>query len=514
MVAKGVRTGLAPWAAPVGPRRYHLRLPGAVVVLGGLAVAAAGGGVAARSPRVAIACVVVSALIAGVWARPALAGYVIIGTTPLLAGIDRGTVIPVLRPNEALYFGFAAALTMRAIVGLRTAHVPRVRLSRLVWAILLMAVANSVVPLLWMLLRHHTPTADDYLYALVLWKLLAVYAIVRASITTDRQIRNCLWISVCTASVVAVIGILQALDLLGVRGLLAAYYVPFGYVGALSKPRGGSTLALPAATADLMIFNLAIVVGLLLRGRRHRRLLLAAAVLFMFGTLAAGEFSSAFGLMVATVALAVVTGSWRIPFAAAPVGVAGLYALWPVVTERLSGFQSEHGLPASWIGRMRNLSSYFWPQLFSDWNFLLGVRPAARIPVANQATGYIWIESGYTWLLWGGGIPLLFGYVFFVSAGLRRGWHAARFGEPAAGIAGIAVVVAVVVCTVLMVFDPHITYRGSADALFSLLALTRWHRGETFGGDAGGRGTPPEPARRWSSAPVRSAQGGAVDGDQ
>jgi hypothetical protein len=482
-------TELGRRAERLAVHRQGLGLPPRAVVFGGLVVAVGGGWLAAESPRIALGGTAVLLLAACVWARPELAGYLVVGVTPMVAGIDRGTAIPVLRPNELLYFVLAATLVTRALVLMRTGDGPRVRLTAVAWSLLLMAVANSVVPLLWMLLRHRTPSQDDYLYALVLWKFVAVYAIVRASITTDRQIRRCLWISVCTAGVVAVIGILQALDLLGVRGLLATYYAPFGYVGALSKPRGGSTLALPAATADLMIFNLAIVAFFWMQGRR-RALLAPAAVLLIFGTLASGEFSSFFGLLVALVAVAIVGRSWNIPLMSAPVGIAGFLVLWPVIAERLSGFQSVHGLPASWIGRLHNLSSYFLPELFSDWNFLLGVRPGARVQVATQATGYVWIESGYIWLLWGGGIPLLAAFLFFVRASLRQGWREARFGQGAGSIAGAVSVVAVAVCATLMVFDPHVTYRGSADLLFALLALTHCHRGETFEGSGDGESPP------------------------
>ncbi len=449
------------WVA--GPQSLWLLIP---VLLGALGV----GAVTAASPLMALAACLALALIACVWAWPALAAYLVIGLTPLTAGVNRGHVVPVLRPHEALAVLVGAALAARGIVGLRTGAVPKLRLGRVALALLLMAVASSVVPMFWMLARQRPISQDDFLYALVMWKYLGLYVIIRSSVTTDQQVRRCLWISVSAASIVALLAITQSLGVFGIPHLLATYYAPFGYTNAF-QARGSSTLGLPAATADLLIFNLAIVSGLWMRFRRYRGALAVAAALFVFGALSAGEFSSAIGLVIGVVCIAMVTNTPRLLTLFVPAGLVAWQALRPVISRRLSGFQSVSGLPASWTGRLQNLRGYFWPRLFSDWNFLLGVRPSARVPVPAQATGYVWIESGYTWLLWGGGIPLLASFLFFVHTVVRTGWVAARRGRDAASVAGIALFVAVIVTTVLMAFDPHLTYRGSADLLFALLAL-------------------------------------------
>ena len=39
-------------------------------------------------------------------------------------------------------------------------------------------------------------------------------------------------------------------------------------------------------------------------------------------------------------------------------------------------------------------------------------------------------------------------------------------------LAGLAVVTALSVVSVLMIIDPHITYRGSGDLIFALLGIT------------------------------------------
>jgi hypothetical protein len=95
------------------------------------------------------------------------------------------------------------------------------------------------------------------------------------------------------------------------------------------------------------------------------------------------------------------------------------------------------------------------------------------VPNPHRANGYVWIESGYTWLLWGGGMPLLVSFVLFACVAVAWSRRVALHDTGPAGAAATAVFVGVIVMVVLMVFDPHLTYRGAADSMFGLLALTR-----------------------------------------
>jgi hypothetical protein len=478
MVEAGARLGttlgadrVGTTSTPWGRAWPRLGRPSGRWFLGPILVGGAAAGAASTfAPLYALVALPLLGLIACVWRWPALGGFLIVGLTPLTAGINRGSAIPLLRPYEAIVLVVGVVLVARGIVGLRTGRLPRVRIGAVEASIVLLAVCSSVVPLLWMAFRQEQITSDDLLYALVLWKFLGLYAVIRMSVTTDRQILRCLWISVAAACIVGGVAIVQSLGLFGVPRLLATFFAPFGYAGAFPA-RGSSTLGLPAATADLMIYNLAIVGGMWSRSRRHRVLLGAAAALLVLGTLSAGEFSGVIGLVVGIACIAAVTNSARLLKVLVPAGLIGSVLVWPVLAVRLGGFASASGLPISWTDRVQNLQNYFWPQLFSDWNFILGVRPAARVAVASQGTGYVWIESGYTWLLWGGGFPLFASFVFFVVAMAKRGWRLARGSADAAGIAGSATFVAVIVTAVLMVFDPHLTYRGSGDAMFILAAL-------------------------------------------
>ena len=463
-------TAVRPHALPA--RAALLRAAPSILVGAGIVAAAVmmGAGVSLAPPLLVAGALAAVALMVAVAVHPPLTAYLLIGITPLVAGIDRDRLVPVLRPAEALAVVLAAGLCAGGLIRLRTGSLPRWRPTRTDLSILALAVTSSVVPLAWMVVRHVDVTQDDILYALMMWKYYGVYLLVRYSVRTAAEVRRCLWISMASAAVVAVIAILQSLQLFGVPHLLAGLYTPYGVVDELANSRGGATLSLPIAVADLMILNLGIAVGLLLKTSGRRVLLGAAACLFVMGVLASGQISALIALAIALVSLAVLTRRARILGAFGIIAATAGVLLRPVIERRLAGFGSASGLPVSWEGRWSNLTNHFWPPLFSHLNFLLGVRVSARVPASGIATGYIWIESGYTWLLWAGGLPLLAAFGYFLWLHLTRAVRLAHADGPVA-CAALALATGLIVIAVLMTIDPHLTYRGSADLLFALIAL-------------------------------------------
>jgi putative peptidoglycan lipid II flippase len=440
----------------------------AVLLLGIVAV----GALAGVKLKYAVGAALVFLIAGWVMARPAVAAYLLIFLTPLIVSVNVGSVIPLVRPNEALMALLGAALALRWLARLRSGEFRWPRMGGVEVALIALGLASSVVPLAMMLVRQRPIAKDDILYCLVLWKLFAEYIIVRSAISTREQAMRCLWLSMWSAAIVGAIGIVQSLGVAGVPGLVAKLTSTSGAQSMESIGRGSSLLGLPGATADLAILNLGIAIALLVRGHPRRRLLAGLCVLFALSVVGAAEFATVIGLVVAVIALLVLTKSRRFAIYLVPVGLLGGVLLWPVIELRLSGFHSTAGLPLSWVDRLYNLRTYFIPVLFSDHNWILGVRPSPRIATSSKAGGYIWLESGYLWLLWGGGIPLLASYIAFAGAVIRKGLAYARRAD-VAGIAATAVTAAMFSQVVLMVLDPHLTFRGSGDGLFLLLGLIR-----------------------------------------
>ena len=425
------------------------------------------------SPIVPLA-VVATALIAVIAAWPFLGACIWLFVGPLVVGIARGDAVPFARPNELLLL--VAVLGVALNSWWRIAKGERVlpRLNSVDVGVLLLLVAGTILPLLVLYLRGSATTEDDLLYPLVFAKYTVLYFMFRVAVRSEAEVRQSLRLVLGAGTLVAIVAILQVNSLFGVPELLHQVYGdPFEGGGGPITGRATSTIASAFGLADMMAMCLAIVIVWLPRDRRARPYLLVAGLLFLGALAAAGSFSGFIGGVIAVLVAAFVSSQLRTYLALLfPAGLLASVAFWPVIAGRLSGFDNINALPQSWVGRLDNLERFFWPELFSGTNWLWGVRPAGRVPAPETWRDWVYIESGHTWLLWTGGLPLLLAFFAFCWIVLRKLFGIARASLGSISIAAAAAFTTMIVIFVLMLFDPHLTVRGSADLFFPLLALS------------------------------------------
>ena len=457
-----------------GSAPRELRTGELAILAACIAVAAAPMVVFAGSYDLAAVAVVAALLAAGIAVRPQFGAYLYLIATPIIVGIARGDALPILRPNEALIALILLGLGIRAIfIMLQGRRYPLI-FDRVDLALVLLALCASVLPLALRWGRGEPITSDDLLYAIVLWKYFLIYRLFRESVSTQEQIAVCLWLSMAAASLVALVAILQVNNLLGVPEFLLAHFDnPFQDASRVVTERGTSTIASSFGVADTMMMNLAIVLVLLSQRHSNRLLLCVLGSIFVLGCIAAGQFSGFIGLAVMICAVGVLTGRLRhTVMVAGPVACIAAVLLWPVVAERLGGFQSIAGLPNSWLNRIANLERFFLEELWSDLNWLTGVRPAARVAAPEPWREWVYIESGYLWLLWTGGVPLVAAFVLFAWTTQRDLRRVIRAHMGPGTVAAIVSLSWIVTMATLMILDPHLTMRGAADLFFPLLALS------------------------------------------
>lgn len=439
---------------------------------------------------------------------PLLGACLFLLCNPFIVGIARGEFAMFMRPNEVLLLFLLAAMAVRLLLLLLGRRLGPTAVDGMDAVLLGLVLTGSVLPLLWQGVRGVATSIDDALYAVVMVKYYALFRLFRAAVRDERDVQLCLRVALLAAAIVAVLAMLQVSHLFGVAEFLLTYYdQPFEGHADLLTERATSTIASSFGLGDLMIVSLVTALALRRYAGRGRWLLNASAVLSLLGCVAAGSFSGYIGLAVALLSFGVLTGSLHrlVPAAAAAAPSAALF-FWPVVEKRLEGFERPSGLPHSWEGRVANLRRFFLPDLLSGNNWLLGVQPAPRVPAPEAWRSMVYIESGYIWLLWIGGVPFLLAFLWFVGAALNRLRHIAALRADAVGSAALASFCALLVIVALMLFDPHLTVRGGADILFPMLALSLAPRGSVRAsiaalGTASSRAALPNGWRRMACEP-------------
>lgn len=451
-------------------------------------------------------------LAVAVWHHPPVGAWMLIAGAPFIVGFDRGQILPLVRPNEAVFLLVVAVLALRGMV---KGFAPMWRWHRVDVAVAVLVITGSILPLLIQFGRLRPLTTDDVLYAIALWKFGGIYALVRSVIRTPEQVRTCLLISIGAASTLALVAVADALNAFGAAYALGNYFPPGE--GPIDDGRGGATIGNPIGLGGFMAVNVFIALGLLMRRpeavsssliRLDRTAVAALAALAAcaFGVVGAGQFGPVLALAAAALAWGLATRNLgRMMMAGFLFALVSAAVLWPVVQRRLDGLDGpgissvdkagalttddpnaalrEINPGSSWDVRRYNLETYFLPAFDDPANILFGVTPQARVDAPEKYRKYIWIESGHLWLLWTGGIPFAIAFVVLLGVGMRTTYALQRTRSGPLGVAAAAAFAALVVIAVGHTFDPYITLRGVADIFWPVLALgvMPWPQRESAG---------------------------------
>jgi hypothetical protein len=401
--------------------------------------------------------------------RPRAAVYIYLATLPFLAGIDRGTLLPLVRPNEAVLALLVAGAVCGAYFRYLSSGEFHLRLGALDPRLGLFVLLSTLWPVSWMLLRGIVPQDSDLAALLPVCKLIGLLVLVRATIRTDRDLLILGRVITWPAAVIAVIAVLQTLGFPPIIALLATYWTAPHDVDDLTD-RGGTTFASSIATGDYIVLALALLLALGVRGLISQRQLLTVGLVLVAGTLAAGQFSTwAAAAIVAGAMLYQYPQLRRMVVRLLPLlGVAGLVGL-PALWTRLSEFGDGYGVPRSWLGRWDNLVNFYLPGLGEN-RWLLGVGPDSVLQAPETWREVIYLEYGYLQFLWVGGLPLLAAFLW-LSVGVLRYSRRLATRPDAVGAYASALWAAWWMVLVLSLIDIHLVLRGAGELLFTGLAV-------------------------------------------
>ncbi len=429
-----------------------------------------------------------------VWRYPPTAGYIMIGLAPTIVGFERGQVLPVLRPNEALLFFLVGVLLLRW--GVHSRRIPT-RIWSLDIAMVAMVLTGFLLPLLVQVARNRPLLADDVLYAAVFIRLLLLYLLFRSTIRTTRQVKIALGVSLVVASLMGILGTAGALNVAGLGQRLSETFAP-GTNFQYSQGRGMGLIGNPIGYGVYEAIHACIAIALLLYKQRPRKWLVLAALCCTVGLFGSAQFGPLLAFVVGITSLAIVTKNVQVVLRwAVPMLLVASVVIIPLFGQRLDRFEgvslpserrdeiqqevtpSEQGRElyfadpgSSWDVRLYNLQELFLPEFKTSAHWVWGVTPQARVFAPPTGKEYAWIESGILWLFWTGGIPLVAAWHGFLLTALTISYRLVRRTNELAAAVGAAAFSSIMAVGLAQAFDPHVTLRGTVDIFYPLLAIT------------------------------------------
>lgn len=397
--------------------------------------------------------------------RPAFGCAALVLIVPLTAGLARGSVVPVLKPSEAILLVVLAGVAIHDLAVRRTRPVTGIDM-----AVGAYVAGSVVIPWTVLTLVHYPADIDTWRTVLSPALLLAVYYLFARTALPEGTVRLFFNLAMLAGVIVCLVAAAELVNLPGVRAAVSNNYP----TPAVTPFRPGSTLGHYSAVGAFGVFTYVIALALatLRAPGYHRWWLTAVMGAGLLGVLASETWAAMVAIPLATI-LILIYGR-RVPRELVVTLVAGslaLVVLWPLIGARADSQQliSAQGLalPETLQTRIRYWNEFIIPALADH----LWIGTGTVIPSTVPAPLTAFVDNEYLWAAFragAAGVVLLLGMLLaIIAAGWRLRFSQDR-GRRAAGAAALA---AAAVLLLLGTTAQYITFAGLSQEFAMLVGV-------------------------------------------
>ena len=451
-----------------------------------LAAAVVGGAVAlSPSLTVIITLSLVGVIVSGliVVLRPLWILYGLVFFLPLISGVERGKLVPMLRPNEPLLL-----ITMVMFI-LSPKKIKRnIESIRIGLVIMLYLLFGSVVPLLVYFLRGGAVDYSSLMPFLAPWQYLVLYSLIIAFDVTAAQARRCLQLLTLAGVIIALVAILQMMRVKVVTSILATYYYS-GHLMRVEKwgyPRTTSLLANWHGTGIFLSFSVLVLLAYHVGGSRLFRSWIAGPflVLLIAGMITTTSITSLVVLILGVIVILLASkgGAKRLLFFIPVLLLMTSFVFSDQISAQLDKqFANRHSFaPKTITYRIENWHEKFLPIIENYWLFGYGPKsPEDLVGVPSE-------DSQFVYMLLKGGILYVIAFLLFMISATRRLWYFYRHAtSPQVRALFLAAVTLFVTIIPACFLQAYMTYSGVAEYLWILLGLSVAVQGKQISANRG-----------------------------
>ena len=386
---------------------------------------------------------------------------------PLSTALGRGTVIPVLRPNEAILLLVVAGFVLHHLWTRQTFSYIQLDIG-----VSIFAVGCVVIPWLVLFLGRADMDFDTWRGVLGPLQFLVIYLCFAQLMLADGQLKWLLNLTLLVSIIVGVMAILELQDFPpGIKGLLTTYFPsdhPPSIYDTVYRPT--STLGTYGAVGAFAALNFILALTLVTRNdsARNHAWLTIAMVVNLAAVIASLTWAPAAALLLG--AGAVMWYSRYIPrqiWIGAAAMVAALVILWPAVSSRINQQQLSLGTIQTVDQRFSEWQTYFLPVLAEHKWFGTGTVVPSEIPAyVSNFVDTAYLRMGFRAGLVG--LALLFSLLFIVGL---NGWRCRESVDPWRRRLGAVALATVITLIVTGFGGEYLTYGGLSQYIAMMVGL-------------------------------------------